>query len=521
MIKKHILILVAMVSAVVATYAATSTSERPNVILIYADDLGIGLLGSYGQQLIQTPHIDQLAKEGMQFHNYYGGNLCASARWTLLTGMHDGRLGGWGHNGAGLLINMDKKKVPEAEYMKRFNAYVEKSAVPIPDNEVFLAQVAQQAGYTTAQFGKLDVGFLTNHARVKRFGWDYYEGMFSHTRCHGFYPPYIWRNGEKIHLEGNTRPDCGKMSEKGDEPVGSGGETYSQNVFIEGILNFIREHTRSAGSAQEAKPFFLYHPTQLPHGPVAIPELHPDFADHPTFSLAEKKYASMVKMLDDHVGLIMQELKTLGIDEKTMVIFTSDNGHELYYGPKGNRFKKLADGQQANLTDKKWRTSNGGDVFDGAGGRAGLKRSPYQGGIQCPLIVRWPGKVQSGSESDLLSTHYDFMATLADLVGASVPEGKDSISYLPTLLSEPQTETHDYVIVNNRFTKMGRTALIGKDGWKLVEVERKQNDFQLYNLNDDNEERHNLAAQYPERVEALKKVLLSELESERPDLMLK
>ncbi len=491
--------------------AAAADEDRPNVILINADDLGIGLLGAYGQQLITTPNIDRLAAEGMKFNNYYGGVFCAVSRWTLMTGMHDGRIGGWKHNSAGMLMALDKQKVPEPEYTERFNAKVKASSEPIPDSEIFLAQVAQQAGYKTAQFGKLDVGFLTNHERVKRFGWDYYEGFFSHTRCHGFYPPYLWRNGEKFFLEGNTQINCGKMSEKGDEPVGSGGETYSQQVFIEGVLKYIREH--------KDEPFFLYHPTQLPHGPVAIPELHPDFADAPGLSLAEKKYASMVKMLDDHVGLIMQELKAQGIDEKTIVLFTSDNGHELYYGPKKNCFKVNAEGEKTNLTDNKWRTSEGGDVFDGAGGRAGIKRTTYQGGIQCPLIVRWPGRVAPGSETDLLSTHYDFMATLAELVGGDLPAGKDSLSYLPTLLGKPQEQVHDYVVVNNRFNKMARTCLIARDGWKLVEVDREKDQFQLYNLNEDHEERHDLSARYPEKVSVLKQRLLRELDSERPDLM--
>jgi arylsulfatase A len=489
---------------------AAPASERPNVILINADDMGIGMLGCYGQKIVKTPNIDRLAAEGMKFNNYYGGVLCAPSRWTLLTGMHDGRKGGWGFTQAGLLIEMDKTQVPEPEYTKRLNAYVEKNSEPIGENEVFLAQVAQQAGYQTAQFGKLDVGFLTNDERVKRFGWDFYEGYFSHNRCHGYYPPYLWRNGEKFVLEGNPRPDCGKMSEKGNEPVGSGGETYSQNVFIEDILAYIRAHKDG--------PFFLYHPTQLPHGPVAIPSLHPDFSDDPNLSLAEKKYASMVKMLDDHVGRILQELKTLGIDEKTIVVFTSDNGHELYYGPKATFPKKRPNGEAANLTDKKWRTSECGDVFDGAAGRAGLKRSAYQGGMQCPLIVRWPGKIKPGAETDLLSAHYDFMATLADLVGVTPPEGKDSLSYLPTLLGEPQVKTHEYVIVNNGFTKMGRTALIARDGWKLIEIDRTKNQFQLYNIKEDNEERHNLADQYPEKVSTLKAILLRELDSDRPDL---
>jgi arylsulfatase A len=484
-------------------------SQKPNVILIYADDLGIGMLGSYGQKVVTTPNLDQLAIEGMKFNNYYGGTFCAPSRWTLMTGMHDGRMGGWKQTSPGLLMQMERNEVPEDEAMKKFKTYVETKSAPIPENEVFLAQVAQRAGYKTAQFGKLDVGFLTNHDRVKRFGWDFYEGFFSHSRCHGFYPPYLWRNGDKFPLEGNTRIDCGKMTEKGDAPVGSGGKTYSQNVFIEGILKFIR--------ANKDEPFFLYHPTQLPHGPVAIPELHPDFVDHPTFSLAEKKYASMIKMLDDHVGLIMAELKAQGIDENTIVIFTSDNGHEMYYGPKPDALKKLADGKPSNLTDRKWRTSNGGDVFDGGGGRAGMKRTTYQGGVQCPLIARWPGKIKPGSESNVLSAHYDFIATLAEVVGEEVPAGKDGISYLPTLLSQPQVNKHDYLIVNNRFTKMGRTTLIGGDGWKLIEVDREKDQYQLYDLKNDIEERNDRAADYPEKVTMLKTILLDELESPRPD----
>jgi len=489
---------------------SSSAAERPNVILIFADDLGPGMLGCYGQDVVTTPNIDRLAREGMKFNNYYGGVYCAPARWTLLTGMHDGRNGGWAQNRAGLPIWRDAGQITEEEYQKRMEKHKANSN-PIADGEVFLAQVAQQAGYKTAQFGKLDRGFLTWNERVQRFGWDFHEGYYDHQRCHGFYPPYLWRNGERFDLPGNTMADCGKTSEKGDEPVGYGGETYSQNVFIAGILKYLRSN--------HDQPFFLYHPTQLPHGPVAIPELHPDFADHPTMSLAEKKYASMVKMLDDHVGLIMKELVTLGIDDNTIVLFTSDNGHELYYGPKPSyKTQTLPSGEPANLTDKKWRSSECGDIFDGAGGRAGLKRSGYQGGMQCPMIVRWPGKIEPGSENNLLTAHYDFLATLADLVGEQKPKGKDGISYLPTLLGQPQTERHDHVVINNNFTAMGSRALITGEGLKLVEANRKKGIFQLYDLTTDNEERTNLASGYPEKVAELKQILMLEIDSPRPDL---
>ncbi len=498
--------------AILLSFGALSSggAPKPNVILIFADDLGPGMLGCYGQKLVKTPHIDRLAAEGMKFNNYYGAVFCAPARWTLLTGMHDGRRGGWGHTGAGLPIQRDAGKITEAEFQDRL-AEIKAGAHPIAPGEIFLAQVAQQGGYRTAQFGKLDRGFLTWDKRVRRFGWDFHEGYYDHQRCHGFYPPYLWRNGVRFELPGNTDPRCGKMSEKGDEPVGSGGQTYSQNVFIEGILKYLREHRDEA--------FFLYHPTQLPHGPVAIPTLHPDVANHPTLSLAEKKYASMIKMLDDHVGLIMRTLKALGLDENTVVFFTSDNGHELYYGPKPSyQQQRLPGGEKANLTDRKWRTSECGDVFDGAGGRAGLKRSGYQGGIQCPLIVRWPGHIAPGTETDLLSAHYDFLATLADLVDVGVPAGKDGLSYLPTLLGRKQDRRHDVVVVNNQFRRVGNSAVISREGWKLVEIDRQQDRFQLYDLRRDNEERHDLATQNPEKVAALKAILLRELDSERPDL---
>ena len=485
--------------------------KRPNIILIYADDLGIGMLGCYGQQLITTPHIDQLAAEGIRFTNYYGSTFCAPARYSLATGWHDGRINGWNHSRAGLIVQRDDGRISEEEFQRQF-AELKAKARPIHEQEVFLGQVAQKAGYHTAQFGKLDSGFLTWNERVQRFGWDYHEGYYDHVRAHGFYPPYIWVNGKKRPLAGNPHADAGKMSEKGDEPLDAGGKTYSQEVFIQGILKYIREH--------KDERFFLYHPTQLPHGPVAIPALHPDFADHPTMSLAEKKYASMIKMLDEHVGLIMKELKELGLDEKTVVMFTADNGHEMYYGPKPSYRQEVnAKGEKTNLSTNKWRTSEAGDIFDGAGGRAGLKRSGYQGGVQLPMIVRWPGKIKAGTTTALLSAQYDILTTVAELAGEPAPKGKDGKSFAPTLLNQAQLQKHENVVINNGFRQkhLSRSCLITADGWKLVEIDREQNLFQLYRLPEDNEERNDLAAEYPEKVKALAEILLRELNSERPN----
>ena len=495
--------------ALICAVGVFAAEAKPNVVFILADDLGPGMLGCYGQQIIKTPHIDRLAAEGMKFNNYYGSTYCAPSRWTLMTGMHDGRIGGWANNRGGLAIERDSGTITEEEYQKRFEQ-MNAEAHPIAPDEVFLGQIGQRAGYKTAQFGKLDRGFLTWHERVKRFGWDHYDGFYDHQRCHGYYPPYLWCNGERYDLPGNTDPACGKYLEQGDAPARSGGKTHSQIVLIEAVLKYIREN--------KDEPFFLYHPTQLPHGELGIPAIHPDFVNDARLTYEEKKYASMIRMLDDHVGLIMDELEKQGIDDNTVVLFTSDNGHCAYYSNVYEGFKSqtLPDGTTFDLADNKWRSH--GDVFNGGGGLAGAKRSGFQGGIICPMLVRWPGKIKPGTETDLLSTHYDFLATLADVGHVEMPKGKDSISYLPTLLGEPQKKTHDYIVVQNHRTFMGSSTVIDRDGWKLVEVGKKRDQYQLYNIKTDNEERHNLADKYPERVERLKTLLLSELNSERPDL---
>lgn len=490
--------------------SVSSSADTPNVILILADDLGPGLIGAYGQKIIETPHIDQLIREGMSFNNYYTPVLCAPARWSLLTGMHDGRVGGWAHTTSGIDKAMSNGRLSQAEYDAQL-AKIQSESTVIPDHEVFTAQIAQSAGYITAQFGKLDQGFTTWNERVRRFGWDYHFGYYDHSCAHGFYPPYLWKNGEKVFFEGNDSPDCGKFGGDDQMAVGSEGAVYSQNVLIEDLLRFIDENAD--------RKFFVYHPTQLPHGPVAIPELHPDYAENPNLTLSEKKYASMVRMLDSHVGLIMAKLKERGLDDNTIVFFSSDNGHELYYGPK-RLFKQQIDtnGNPTDLDGYKWRTSEQGDVFDGAGGRAGKKRTPYQGGTQGVMVARWPGQIPAGVSTEWLAAHYDFMATLGEIVGVDTPKGKDSRSFLPALVSGSIGSTRPYVVVNNRFDQMGRTALITKDGLKLIEIDRETDDYQLYDLTIDNEERNDLSASNPETVEALKKILLAELDSDRPDL---
>ncbi len=503
---------IALVAAI-ATGPAGVSQQRPNVVLILADDLGLGMLGHYGQQIVTTPNIDRLAREGIAFSNYHGNAFCAPARSSLLSGRHDGRKGVGSHSAGGFLVRLDREIDDDVEWRRRYDAHIARrsKAAPIADDTLLLGQVARLAGYRTAQFGKLDAGFLTWHERVTRHGWQHYVGYFDHVRAHGFYPRYLWKNGHKMPLPGNPFADAGKRSERGREPVGQGGATYSQDVFLREILDYLRDHADNHADER----FFLYHSTQLPHGPVAVEQLHADFADRDELTLSEKKYATMVKMLDDHVGRILEELERLGMDDDTMVFFSSDNGHETYYEnaqgllPK-RRKDRLLDGTPADYDQHKWRTSNGGDSFDGAAGMANLKWSAFEGGVRCPMFVRMPGTIPAGVTTDRLTTHYDFLATLAEIVGLEDPRihRTDGRSYLATLRGEPD-RGHDWIFIRGRRIMKG--VVIDKDGWKFCQF--KDGRQQLYSLREDHLEQHDVLSQHPETAARLHGVLERQLDT--------
>lgn len=498
--KKIHLVLAVFIGLGAIYCSAMSQPETPNVILIYADDLGRGLLGYEGQKIIKTPHIDKLAEQGVRFENAYGCNYCAPARASLLSGYHDGRTDKWQISKGGEYLRVFDG-VPNHEIQERLNQHFE----PTPEDEIFLPQVFQKAGYITGQVGKLDWGFSTTHERLKRHGWDYYYGYYDHVRCHGFYPPFLFENGEQLKIEGNTHRDCSKESER-DENSGyeerwdmTGKKHYSQNLFLEKMLQFIRDNKNEK--------FFLYHPTQLPHGPTSIPEIHIDFRDNHDLTELEKAYASMVKMLDDHVGVLVDELKKQGIYENTLIVFTSDNGHEIYYPSPGKMDKPVRNmqtGKKFNNLDTKFYSQLAGDVFNGNDGMAGLKRDNWEGGVRVPLIYHWPGKIEGGKVLDQMVANYDMLSTFADLLDVEVPNDKDGLSYWSAFFGDAE-EKHEYVVFNSKHGP----ALVAADGWK-IRYHKTADVYQLYFLPDDYTEARNLAAEFPEKLEMLKKKLLME-----------
>ena len=476
-------------------------NNTPNIILIFADDLGRGMLSCYGQQHFETPNIDRLANEGMKFNHAYGCAFCAPSRASMLTGLHDCHQGTWTYTRAGIYQSISTGEMTYDE----ISELIHTTGLQAKPNDVFLAQVAAAAGYTTGQIGKLEWGFATTAERIYRHGWQYHYGYYDHQRCHGFYPPFLFENGEIRNIQGNTHPDCAKHpNTESDENMEirrnrSGKSVYSQDIFNDKIVEFLQEHSD--------EPFFLYHPSQLPHGPISIPEIHPSVRHLSELTTYEKEYASMILKLDETVGIILDELERLGIDDRTMIAFTSDNGHEVYYRQEGRTTgrQRGLNGEPFDDITSKFYSETGGDVFDGNDGMAGLKFSSWEGGTRVPYIVRYPGQIQPDSVSDHMLANYDFMPTLAELIGVDMSETKDGVSFLPTLMEQQERQqNHDWIVYASRLGP----ALVTSDGWKLRFI-NKTDRFQLYHLPDDYREENDLSTEYPDLVSHLSETLLN------------
>ena len=481
-------------------------TDNPNVVLIYGDDLGRGMLGCYGQRHFETPNIDRLANEGVRFSQAYGCAFCAPSRASMMTGLHDCHRGTWTYTRGGLYNSISAGEMT----LGAITELIHTTGLQAGPDDVFLAQIAEEAGYVTGQIGKLEWGFDTTGARIRRHGWQYHYGYYDHARCHGFYPPFLFENGQPTYIRGNTHPDCGvhldwespeNAARRGNR---QGKAVYSQDIFNEKIISFLRTH--------RDKPFFLYHPSQLPHGPIAIPEIHPAVKHSPELTRFEKEYASMILKLDETVGIILDELERLGIDDRTMVIFCSDNGHEVYALQEGRTSgrRKNLNGDPFDDITTKFYSETGGDVFNGNDGMGGLKWSSWEGGTRIPYLVRWPGMSAPDRVSNHILTNYDVMPTLADLMGVELPQGKDGVSFLPTLQERHEDQQSREWIV---YASWLGPALVTEDGWKLRYI-NSEDSFQLYQLGGDYREENNVSADYPDIVARLSRWMLNACEGD-------
>ena len=437
------LILVSLVAAIALPGSADAASARPpNLVFILADDLGIGHLGCYGQKKIKTPHVDRLAAEGMRFTQFYAGaNVCAPARSTLMTGLHTGHTP-VRNNG------LDRH---------------------LHDEDVTVAEVLKKAGYATGGFGKWGLGRETTPGVAPKQGFDVWFGQYSQTHAHFFYPYYLMRNLERFPLPENEGKKRGR---------------YAADVMHEQALQFIETNARAG------RPFFAYLPTTLPHVELTAPE--DSWRDYqgkwPKIARADPRpgyigsedalaeFAGMVARMDRHVGEVLALLKRLGVDDDTVVFFSSDNG------PQPGAWRDIFV-----------------EFFDGAAGRRGAKGDFYEGGIRVPLIARWPGRIKPGTMSDLPGYFPDIMPTLAELAGASDHLPKvDGISLVPTLLGRPGQARHEYLYWEAADANQGTTQQAVRWGdWKAVRG-RSAAEWQLYDLKTDLTESNDISAKHPD-----------------------
>jgi len=438
-------------------------APKPNIILILADDLGWGDVGCYGQKKIQTPNIDRLAREGMKFtHFYAGASVCAPSRSVLMTGQHGGR-------------TRVRGNAPASERLRQ-------SLLP---EDVTVAEALKQAEYATALVGKWGLGDFDTPGHPLKQGFDRFFGYLDQVHAHMYYPEWLWRDREKLSLPNRVRSiPVGKDGIWGTGGVTLKGAVYSPQLMLQQALQFIEQNKH--------RPFFLYFATPIPHANneaaaelgngAEVPDLGP-YRDKP-WPEPEKGYAAMVTYLDNQVGAILRHLKSLGIDDNTLVIFSSDNGPEL-----------------------KRYTGYDPGFFCSTGPFRGFKRDHTDGGIRVPFIARWPGRIRPGVVSTHVGYFGDLFATAAELAGVKPPPGLDSISLVPTLLGQPNQQRHEFLYweYHTGNSPTAQAALL--DGrWKGIQASR-QASLELYDLVSDPGETRNLAAQHPDIAARLAKYL--------------
>jgi arylsulfatase A-like enzyme len=441
--------------------ASDPEKAKPNIIYILADDLGYGDLGCYGQLKFATPHLDQLAGEGMRFTRHYSGStVCAPSRSVLMTGLHTGHTP----------IRGNQEVRPEGQW-------------PMPASSRTVAEALKEAGYVCGAFGKWGLGFPGSEGDPLNQGFDHFYGYNCQRYAHRYYPEYLWENNEKVYLEGNDW---------------SSTVSYAPDVIQEKTLDFIMEHRDTS--------FFAFIPMVIPHAELIVPEddiyrqylgTFPESpyvgrpgADYgPDMKISmycsqenpRATFAAMVHRLDKYVGEIVKLVEELGLTENTLIMFTSDNGPHMEGGADP-------------------------EFFNSNGGLRGHKRDLYEGGIRVPFIVSWPGTIEEGTVSDHPSAFWDLMPTVADLAGFENGE-LDGISFLPELLGKEQ-EKHE--LLYWEFHEQGGKQAILKNEWKAIRLQVGKDPraaLELYNLELDPGEEKNVAGSHPDLVEEFSRMM--------------
>ncbi|RVX42332.1 arylsulfatase A-like enzyme [Nonomuraea polychroma] len=415
----------AVPSAASATAEPGGLPSRPNVVVILADDLGWGEIGVQGQRLISTPNLDRMAAEGVRFEAAYSGApLCAPSRCALLTGLHAG--------------HGTVRENPEGGAQHS-----------LTDADVTFAELLQLSGYRTACIGKWGFGpelpGQVSHPNMR--GFDEFFGYIGHRHAHQYFPKYLWRNGAKVQLDGKS---------------------YAPHLFRERAVDFIRQ------SGDD--PFLLYFATNLPHSPSVLPGDAGPYEDR-TWSGPNRRHAAQVARLDTDVAALLRALRDAGVAERTLVLFTSDNGPH----------------REKGVTPA---------LFNSNGPFRGDKREVYEGGIRVPLIA-WSPRLRPRVVKQPVAS-WDVLPTLADLAEVPVPANLDGLSFRG-LLTGAGAPKHKHLVWN----RPRKAQAIRRGRWKAVRLAPNidgagpEGRIELYDLAADPGERLDLAAARPDLTDEL------------------
>ena len=481
---RHILALSAVLWLCCGPLAAAA-APRLNVVFILADDLGWGEVGCYGQEKIPTPNIDRLAAEGMRFTQHYSGApVCAPSRCVLMTGKHLGN--------AEVRNNFRVQQV--------YPQYSE-GQFPISAEAITLAEVFRAAGYATGAMGKWGLGPVGSSGDPNAQGFDLFFGYNCQAVAHSYYPPHIWRNSEKITI--NERPIPGHQRQpEGEVRLEDWiGETYAPKLMIEEAVGFIERH--------KVRPFFLYLPFIEPHVAMhppreSVAKFPASWDDEPyrgqcgylPHPRPRAGYAAMISDLDGYVGRVMDALERTGVAERTLVVFTSDNGttHDrnedthFHVGGVDARF------------------------FNSTADLRGYKGSVYEGGLRVPAIVRLPGRVEAGSVSDAPGYFADWFPTLCEAAGLAAPEGLDGESLWPVLTGGPAPKSREPMVWV--FPAYGGQLAVRIGDFKIVRQglnTKKPGPWEVYDIASDRSESKNLADERPELIRETEEILRREV----------
>jgi arylsulfatase A-like enzyme len=414
-------------------------AEHPNIILMMADDLGYGDTGFNGNEIIKTPHLDQMAKEGVKLtHFYAGGPVCSPTRGTFLTGRHYYRYGIWSANVGHL-----------------------------PKQEITLARMLKEQGYTTGHFGKWHLGTLSKTHSTKGE---------KRRPAENFAPPWERDYDRSFVVESSVSTwdpastknpfyDDGVPMDAADESLLGG----AARVVVDRAIPFMEQAVKSD------TPFLSVIWFNAPHEPI---KAGPDYLKMYEGHGEAAHYYGCITELDEQVGRIRKSLREWGIAENTLIFFCSDNG------PEG----KEAEGKKAGTT----------------AGLRGRKRSLFDGGVRVPAIAEWPGKLKAGTTVETPLSTLDYFPTIGKLTGYKMPDERaiDGQDMMPIITGK--TDSRDKSIPFR--AKNGGTLVKGRYKYVLSKSE-------LYDLSRDWGEEHNISSAHPERVEMMHKELMSYLES--------